>query len=555
MKKHKDIYIFIFIMGDLVQKWIDTLNNDNIYEYGYNGLGYNSTRPQNNLIGLTSGSCNMAVGYNALNMVGEREDTGAIGCIGPTGPAGAPRNTQPTGQMGATGPAGAPRNTQPQKPNPTKLKTISPEIIFTPTILLDNLFNSFDNTNPIHMQFKSLCESLSVVNPVNENVKNIVLGYCDMFDVEIVEIFRLVKLDIYNKNLTDFIIEFQDGKCYPCLKAIIKTIPYFDMIFNDIDMNDSLTLSSDFGITSSLLTLVYDQNADELNASNYVEIFEMMDKYLMKEYFYIMLEWAKNNVEIVMRDCVLNNDFDRIKLLYRILKNISDEKFMKDNEFSFNNCENLKKDAKNVINKMFNVTMGIGMILFDDWFVAFTDSQKLKNIYESKRYDLLDIANIKPELVIQFLLKLDPDNDNYDDIFTMINLYNMVVEYGECTNVNGSRFIVESYYPTFKYKKIIRLPANIHMINGNELTMNYFQNSNINIKSGSKLVFGHISKVYNVKQIKRCVKNEVKERVVDNVHYISNKNVIFKLDLDDVYPSDIKLNVYDYEEVEEKIDF
>lgn len=519
-------------MSDLVDKWIDTLNNNN--GAGYNGLIYNSTGSMNTAVGMLSGTNNVVVGNTVY--------IGATGMTGNTGARG------PTGPRGCSGPKPLPK--------PTKLKTIPPEIIFTPTLLLNNLFESFDNTNPIHMQFKNLCESLNIVNPVNDNIKNIVLGYCDMFDVEIVEIFRLVKLDIYNKNLTDFVIEFSDGKCYPCLKAIIKTIPYFDMIFNDIDMNDSLTLSSDFGITSSLLTLVYDQNADELNVSNYVEIFEMMDKYLMKEYFYIMLEWAKNNVEIVMRDCILNNDFDRIKLLYRILRNISNETFMKDNEFSFNNCENLKKDAKNIITKMFNVPMGIGMTLFDDWFVAFTDAQKLKNIYDSKRYDLLDIANIKPELVIKFLSKLDSDNDSYDDIFTMIQLYNMTIEYGECKHIGGSSIIVESYYPIFKYKKIIRLPTNIVMINGNELTINFFQNSNINIKPGTKLVFGHVWKVYNVNQIKRCVKHhEDKEKVVDNVHYVSNRDVMFKIELDGVYQTDTKLNVYDYEEVAEKIDF
>lgn len=536
-------------MGDSVEKWIDTLNNNNSY-----GLSYNSTGTANTAIGysyltgtttVTTGATNTAIGYNALNAVGEYGYTGLRG------------DTGATGQRGATGPSGYAGPSQKPKPlpKPTKLKPIPPETIFTPIILLKNLFESFDNTNPIHMQFKNLCESLNVVNPINEKIKNIVLGYCDMFDVEIVEIFRLVKLDIYGQNLTDFVIEFPENKVYPCLKALIKTIPYFDMIFNDIDMGDSLTLSSDFGITSSLLTLVYDQNADVLNVSNYVEIFEMMDKYLMKEYFYILLEWAKNNVGDIMREYVLNNDFDRIKLLYRILKNISDEKFMKDNEFSFNNCENLKKEAKIVINKMFDVSMGIGMTMFDDWFIIFTDVQKLKNIYESKRYDLLDVANIEPKLVIQFLSKLDPDNDSYDDIFTMIQIYNMVVEYGECKNINGSSIIVESYYPTFKYKKIVKLPINIITINDNELIIHFFQNSNINIKTGSKLVFGHVWKVYNVNQIKRCVKYIDKEKVVDNVHYTTNTDVTFKLDLDDVYPTDRKLYVYNYEEVEEKIDF
>lgn len=132
----------------------------------------------------------------------------------------------------------------------------------------------------------------------------------------------------------------------------------------------------------------------------------------------------------------------------------------------------------------------------------------------------------------------------------------MTIEYGECKYISGSSIIIESYYPIFKYKKIIRLPVNIIMINGNELTINFFQNSNINIKPGNKLMFGHVWKVYNVNQIKRCVKHhEDKEKVVDNVHYISNRDVMFKIELDGGYPTDTKLNVYDYEEVEEKIDF
>jgi hypothetical protein len=295
------------------------------------------------------------------------------------------------------------------------------------------------------------------------------------------------------------------------------------MIFTDVVMEDNLMLASDHNVTTTLLTLIYDSNADVLNNSNYVDVFEMMDKYLMKEYFNIMLVYGKNNITDIVNGYILSGDFDKIKLLHRILKNISDEN-------SINNNDELKKNTKEVIKKMFDGNFNEHITMFEDWTTLFTDPQKLRCIHNSKQYDLLNVACINVDLVINFLSKLDLNNDDYDELFTLKNLYRCLIMFGDDKSISKHKIIIDSYYPVFKYRKILRYQFDILQVDKNVVTIKFNINSD-QLNKGAQIMANDT--VYRVVDIIRC--NNDFEKATDKACYVSNKDVCFKLILDDNY--------------------
>jgi hypothetical protein len=517
----------------------------NVVEQWINSL---SDRPQQIGQGLRLGTMERDIGYYTIGT-----SNIAAGMHGLTGPTGM------TGSRGATGPIGyigtPTQKPPPKKPEPLKpLNKIPEDKKHTPDVLLANLYESFDLTNPVHIHFKTLCDSLSISNPLNENIKVIVLNHCTMFDLPIILIYMKIVCNIYDSKLTDFEIQFSDGQVFKCLKSIIKTIPYFDMMLNDIQNDGSLLLTSDSNIVIPLLKIVYGKYNDVINYENYVELFETMDKYLMKEYFHIMLDSGKEYIQYMTKKWVSDKSFDKIKLLYRILKNIVDEKFITDNEFSFGDSDKLKKDANIIIKKMFDVSMGEHMTIFEDWITLFSDTQKLRSINDSKQYELLNVANIDPKLVVIFLSKLDFINDDYQEIFIHTNdgYHNEKIKYDphNCRFVDtyNSEIIISSYFPVFKYIKLTRIPLNITEIVDNLISIRYPEMNDINITCNMNLLLKQMSSnsnsdpdldledIYVVKEIYKCSNNKVKN--VNEVLRIPSQfgnNIKYKLLLDKSY--------------------
>lgn len=430
--------------------------------------------------------------YKDVGPTGMMGCIGMTGCVGPTGCTGA---RGATGVMGAygLGPYGPGPYQQYQNPPPRKLPKkllqLGPNIEPTPENLYNNLLLSFNKNIPVHINFKTLCDSTNVCNAVNAKIKDIILDYCTLYDSKISDIYKKVTIDIYNNNLTDFKLVFPDGQTFMCLKAILQTIPYFAMVFEDVELNDSIELASNYDITTSLIKLVYNPEAENIITNdNYLELFELMDKYLMKDYFYIMISYAKNNIDVITKGLLDDKKFNCLTFLYRILSNIATEGIINNK---------LKKNALGIIKQMLDVNPGENITMFNDWQKMFSDDQKLKAISVSKNYELLNIAHITPIKVVGFLAGIDFANNFYYNIINDTAKLIFSPQNNEILSTSSTIIIITSYYPVLSYTKIYKLPVYTGNKVGNNITIEFSKCSDIPIKIGDKIMIGYTTSELN----------------------------------------------------------
>ena len=415
------------------------------------------------------------------------------------------------------------------------------------------LYKMLKPTNIFHKYFKLLCESLNVDNEINTQIKNIVMtNVLEHPKTSIGAIYKLIDYDIRKNNLTDFTLFSNDkSKSFLCLKAFLRTIPYFDMMFNDIQQDDNFVVIDDFDLTVSLIKILYDPKIIDLYIDKYVELFELMDKYLMKDQFYIMINFGFKNIESIINKLINDNNFDTIKLLYRILVNIL-------NIVPVNNIDReICLGANAIINKICRKDMGEHIIYFDNWQNAFEDKYKLKAIYITQKYELLDIANIEPRVVIRFLSVLNFPNDDYNDIFDTMEQEGASLKFDPNDFEHSCQIIIiNSYYPKLKYTKLIKSPIVILDMKENWVDIRIGKSkSNLNIKIGSNLIFGYWNARLNnekftyrrVESILKYINNEISANVNKAIYLSVYSGVCSKYKLfldrtcDDICKSDIYL--------------
>ena len=341
------------------------------------------------------------------------------------------------------------------------------------------------------------------------------------------------------------------NKQFSCCKALLQTIPYFNMLLEDIEMDDNCIIIPDYDYTVQIIKLVYGLNikCDDnyfaeifrlMDASDYVEIFRLMDKYLMKDYFDCMICSDYDKIKALMEQLIEQKNFDKIKILHRILQdNVEDEK---------NGAK-----AKRMIRIMFQADMGDNFTMLDNWPDILEDHYKLKYIYKSGHYELLNIAKIKPTYVLKFLALHNFENTvkcsdianiirkQYDDNVLIlgpnnISTHNYMYNYqGKC---DCYIVMINNYYPLLSYTKITKLPVKILKNTENYVAIQFNADLKLKVKIGSGIIFNlptliqNIPSTYSVNAI-YAYNDNINEKVSKAIYIPPEFNIInYKLFID-----------------------
>lgn len=418
----------------------------------------------------------------------------------------------------------------------------------TPTItfekLLEKLYASFKNINPIHMNFKILCDSLDD-GRISKVIKKTILEEYINNDtgIDVLYVNVISKIIMF----TDFTLICPNGDKILCLKSTLKTIPYFKLIIEDTQIDNEMTIDIDRNLMNTIMEIVNgrynaigpDNYINTLGPDNYINTLVLMDKYLMIHHFPIMVEHGMKNMHNYLDGLLKINAFDKIKTLYQIFKNILDSpmekfEFVFHEQFYTNN--KLKRDIKCLMRLVCERNMGNQIITFDGWQQHFPTNQKLKYVASSKNYELLHTINVDPILIIAFMAHIDFSNNIYCDILNA----NIDVFLGsdKYKPIKESKIIVHTYYPILSYSKIMEIPI-IIMSMGDCVTIKLKQ-TNITIPIGARILFA--GEVYSITKITKC--NGTFKVDVNIAQYISSQfcdNIYYNLYFDNLHYNDIEL--------------
>ncbi len=339
-------------------------------------------------------------------------------------------------------------------------------------------------------------------NETTQKIKNIINNNIKKKSFNTTQKCILILSDIYNNNLGDFTLKFSDDDKYNiiCQKSLIKSIPYFSMVFEDVSAENTINLNNNNGtlpnyeITTCIIKLLYkpDEYEDIITITNFILIFEQMNIWLMKDQFDIMLKFAKVNIKEIISLHFKNKQINNIVILSNILNSIADEKFIKNNEFSFGDCKKLKLNAKNILDKMFTFNKwNEHIFMFENWNKLFSDKDKLGAIHLSKKYELLNIANVEPNTIITFLANLDYKNDCYQDILNIsrYNTFNRSLDDTKLLKNSEECSVITNYYPEFSYLSFELIHIKCIRDNDNTCAFTFtFNNNNVTLTKGSQLL-------------------------------------------------------------------
>ncbi len=397
-----------------------------------------------------------------------------------------------------------------------------------PDVIINDLYRLFDPNNQLHNHFKILCDSLHEKTATNENIKNILSNFDYRNDTTVTILFNKLMFRIYNEKLSDFTIIFPNNRKIKCLKAVLLTIPYFEMQFKDTQINDSMDLTSNYNMVKDLIELIhiknefdYDSNMIhdsftmrmimlEVNVIDYIDRFKLMDEFLMKDHFYILLEYANKNIKSITNDLISKNDYGNLVILYEILKNIAIEQLTNPKDCYFD--EN--SDANKILVKMFQSNMGDKIAMFDGWQQMVDENYKsiaitLKEIHKNCDYDSLNTLDILPRIILSFLTIVNFESNKYYDIFESVESNNATLIFGKKNRTFiDSIIMINSYYPAIalgfhfpelNYIKITKMPISILHGENNCITIQLLDHFNKNIKTNAHIFFGKQLKTLNVK--------------------------------------------------------
>ncbi len=398
-----------------------------------------------------------------------------------------------------------------------------------PDTIINDLYGLFDPNNQLHNHFKILCDLLREKKTrTNDEIKNILLNINYNTKMTVTKLYNKLMTAIYNRTTTDFALIFPDNKNVFCFKATLLTIPYFEMQFKDTQVNDSMNLISRRIMIRDLIELLHSNDTDldedtmfgnsfviriktgSVSAIEYINMFKLMDEFLMKDHFYILLQYANKYIKSMTNGLITKNDYGNLIILYEILKNIAIEQLKNSEDCYFD--EN--SDANKIIEKMFQSNMGNQINSFDGWQELIDGNYKsiaiiLKEIHKNGDYESLNTLNILPRISLSFLAMINFGNNKYCDIFESVEANKATLVFGK-KNVafNNSIIMINSYYPdvvidfhfpALNYIKITKMPILISHKKDNCVTIQLLDHFNKNIKTGAHIFFGKEIKTLNVK--------------------------------------------------------
>jgi hypothetical protein len=282
-------------------------------------------------------------------------------------------------------------------------------------------------------ELKIFCESLQN-NEVHNKIKQLICNYLFMETSD--AIYKKILSDIFYNKLFDFTINFKDNSSFSCLKILLMRISYFATIFQEYSFTHSITLDESPAIVIPLLKLLYKFDIQEITITNFLDIFYLMDKWLMeREYFTILIK-------------LLNEKF-----ILEIATSFGIECMIKF-EYCLCNIHEKYKIAKRELLYIYSIYNCDDIFLFHNWQNKFSDYQKLNAIERSKKYELLDISNISPSYVIELLRKID--KYKMDIVYSSLlcnKSSNSAIYFNHTNNLPQkiqNVIIVKSYYPILK---------------------------------------------------------------------------------------------------------
>lgn len=410
---------------------------------------------------------------------------------------------------------------------------LTPKITFDK--LLEKLYASFKHDNPIHMNFKILCDSLDTGH-ISGLIKKTILDKYINNDIGIDLLYTNVKEKII--FLRDFTLTCSDGEKVLCLKSILKTIPYFKMIIEDTQIENEMTIDIDSKLMNVIMEIVNSGQYNPIGPDNYIDTLVLMDKYLMIHYFPVMIKYETKNIYNYVDNLIKINAYDKIKTLYQIFKNVLDSP-METFEFIFRgnfwSDTKLKRDIKHLMFIITNFNMGNHMITFEGWQQHFSTNQKLKYVASSKNYELLQTIDVDPVLVIAFMAHIDFSNNIYYDILN--DNVDVILGTETYKPIKQSTIVVHNYYPTLSYAKIIEIPI-IVISMGDGITIKFKNKTDMPISIGARILFGDelykiikITKYNATTRVDVNVAQYVSSQICDDIYYTLYFD---KLDYNDV---------------------
>jgi len=427
-----------------------------------------------------------------------------------------------------------------------------------PTDFFEDFKNSLNINIQKHNTIKCFCDSLEKDNVIHDKIKQLIIDYNQLTDIDVIEKDKMISQDIFNNQLTDCTIIFPDKTTFTCLKIMLKRIEYFSMILEEFDeeFQNEIQLTSDPEITISLIKMIYSLDSTIIiNPFNFCGMLDLMQIWLMSdEYIDIMLNFANTNtVDIILYQLEQQN-FDNIITLESHLLNIMISKCSRE----------IKTKTQNIINSIYNFNFGEHILKFNNWQSKFSSEQKIIAIKTSNNLELLNTANISYVGCITFLSEYDfANNDIYCDFNDKsLNLNKQLIRFRstdlfeDITKIN-TIISIDNYFPTFTYSILDKIPTTIYDKELKTIIVKFNSYSSEKIIKGSQLVFDDMLCLTNedLEQNSYIVVEITKVKgslstFVTSARYTIDDTIYYRIKLDKIIkiPS-VKTNMWIYNKI------
>lgn len=406
-----------------------------------------------------------------------------------------------------------------------------------------------------YVHFKHLCESLNTSNNTYIKIKHqIAVNYIANSHKIYVGLLK----DIYNASLSDFTINFlnEPSQSFKCLKIIIQKIPYFDMMINDCNITDSMTIIDNYDTAMILMKLLYfnipcdntfEQHSKIVNITNenVIDVLLLTDKYLVTNYVNALIVFIKKNIMNIIRWLLDNNKIDKLVLLEQILCNIVTNNI-------YHEC-----GIQNIINIIYDTKLGEHVFMFNNWENKFSGHVLLDAIKITNQYDLLDkVPDISPLNIVSFLNRVDYESNIYYKISKCVykNKSMIFYTYPELEIRNDNFVVITNYYPKFTYVKYSVIKGKITKISDNGIHLKFHDYMTYSIPIGTKIIFNveMETKKYTINKIIKY-SYDYKIDVPHLYHHGLNEKIKYEIYFDEPIETPIKSNIWMVESYEHDI--
>ena len=406
--------------------------------------------------------------------------------------------------------------------------------------------NLLNPENPEHETIYILEKMASKNINLHKNLVNIILDHHKITTLDIDTKCGLILTDIFN-NLSDLTIHFPDNKTIKCLKSLlVAKIPYFHIMFSDIDQYETnIQLNADYDLIQQIVQLLYFNNSDYITIESYIDLFELMDKYLMKHYFMFMIKYAEENMITIIDYYLDKTNFNDIKRLITIFQNIMMEPYNKKSGFGRRFHKTLTTQTHEIL-KLLCTSLGamdINILLFDNWRDLFSYDHQLDAIIKLKDYNLLNITRIPVLTILKFMSHVDFKTNIYYETLNELVLENGNVffeyeDYIHNTCYKKEIILITKYYPEYIYYKFVKFQMNLVNKSQMSITIQLADKLYPDITIGSRLFFGevitptHLKNSYVVTDIVKHCENI--NYHVDKAQFVSPSidNITFEIFVD-----------------------